>query len=67
MQNLDILGTKVFFLLYILLKILKQGISSSVTFALTIIDLKIVTREFLGPADLPGAKTLGIYKSTEVL
>ena len=52
-QDFDIYGTKGFFLLCILLRVLRQGISSSISLALTIIDLKVVMREFFGPADLP--------------
>ena len=66
-QNLDVLYSEGFFLLSTLLKVLKQGIGSSVSLALTIIDLKIVAREFLSPTDLSGAQILCLQKPTEVV
>ena len=67
MQNLDVLCSKGVFLLSTLLKVLRQGISSSVSLALTIIDLEVVTREFLSPTDLPGAQTLRVHELSEVV
>ena len=49
------------------LGVLRQGINSSVSFALTIIDLKVVIKEFLGPVDLSEAQTLCVHKSLEVV
>ena len=37
------------------------------SFALIIIDLKVVTRELLGPMDLFGAQTFCVYELTEVV
>ena len=34
---------------------------------MAIVDLEMVSREFLGPADLFGAQTLCIHKTTEVI
>ena len=31
------------------------------------VDLKVITREFLGPIDLPGAQTFCIHKLAEVV
>ena len=45
----------------------RQCVCSSVCFALIIINSKVVTREFLRPADLSGAQTLCIYEPTEVV
>ena len=67
MQDFDVFGAEGVFFLRTLLRVSRQGISSSVSFALTIIDLEVVTREFLGPADLPGAQTLRIYESSKVV
>ena len=67
MEDSDILGVEDIFLLYTLLRVLRQGISSSVSFALTIIDLKVVTREFLGLTNLFGAQTLYVHESMKVV
>ena len=67
MQDFDILGAENLFLLFTLLKILRQSISSSVSLALMIVDLKVVAREFLGPVDLSGAQTLCFHEPTEVV
>ena len=66
-QNLDVLRSVGLFLLSTPLKVLKQGIGSSVSLALTIVDSEVVTRELLGPADLSGASTLHVYEPTEVV
>ena len=66
-QNFDILGVEGLFLFCTLLKVLKQGISSSVSLALIIVDSEVVVKEFLGPADLFGAQTLRLHKLTEVV
>ena len=67
MQDFDVLGTGGLFLFYTLLKVLRQGISSSISLALTIVDLEVVAREFLGPADLSGAQILRLHEPTEVV
>ena len=66
-QNLDVLHSEGFFLLSTLLRISKQGIGSSVSLTLTIVDLEVVTRELLGPADLFGAQTLRVHEPAEVV
>ena len=66
-QNLDVLCSEGLFLLNTLLRVSRQGIGSSVSFALTIVDLEVVTRELLGPADLSGAQTLCLHEPTEVV
>ena len=67
MQDLDVLGTKSFFFFCTLLRVSKQGISSSISLALMIVNLKVVTRELFGPAKLPGAQTLYVHEPTEVI
>ena len=67
MQNVDVLRSEGLFLLRTPLRVLKQGISSYVSLALTIVDSEVVKRELLGPADLSGAETLRVYESTEVV
>ena len=67
MQNLDVFRSEGLFLLSTLLKVSRQGIGSSVSLALTIVDSEVVTRELLGPADLSGAQTLRVYEPAEVV
>ena len=67
MQNLDVLRLEGLFLLSTPLRVSRQGISSSVSIALTIVDLEVVTRELLGPADLSGAQTLCLHEPAEVV
>ena len=67
MQDFDVLGAESFFLLCTLLRVLKKDISNSVSFALTIVDLEVVAREFLGLADLSRAQTLCLNEPTEVV
>ena len=66
-KNFNILCLEGVVFLSILLGVLGQSISSSVSFALIIIDSEVVTREFLGPANLSGAQTLCVYKLSEVI
>ena len=65
MQDFDVLCSEGVFFLSVPLGVLRQGISSFVSFALTIIDSKVVIKEFLGPADLSGAQTLCIHELSE--
>ena len=67
MQNLDVLRSEGVFLLSTPLRVSRQGIGSSVSLVLTIIDLEVVTREFLSPADLPGAQTLRVHELSKVV
>ena len=67
MQNLDVLRLEGFFFLSTLLRVLRQEIGSSVSLALTIIDLEVVTRKFLSSADLSGAQTLHVHELSEVV
>ena len=67
MQDFDVLGAEIFFLFCTLLRVLRQGISSSVSLALTIVDPKVIAREFLGLADLSGAQAFCLYELTEVV
>ena len=67
MQDFDIVSSEGLFLLCTLLKVLRQGVSSSISFALTIVNLEVVIREFLGPADWFGIQTLCIHKPVKVV
>ena len=67
MQNLDVLHSEGVFLLSTPLRVSRQGIGSSVSLALTIIDSEVVARELLGLADLSGAQTLRVHEPAEVV
>ena len=67
MQDFDVIGAEGFFFFCILLRVSRQGISSCVSLALTIVDLEVVPREFLGPLDLSGAQALCFHEPTEVV
>ena len=67
MQDFDVLVSEGLFLLCTSLRVSRQGVSSSIGFALTIIDSEVVTREFLSPANLSGAQTLCIHEPAEVV
>ena len=67
MKNLGILGSEFFFFALTSRGKTRQSISSCVSLVLAIIDSEMVTREFLGPVDLPGTLTLGILRSAEII
>ena len=67
MKNLGILGSEIFFLAMIYLGILRQSISSCISFALLVIDLEMVPGEFLCLADLPQTQAFGIHESTKII
>ena len=67
MKNLGILISESFFLGLASLGEMRQGISRSISFFLTIIDSEVVSRELLGPADLTRAQAFCIHESTEVI
>ena len=67
MQDLDILDVEDLFLFCTSLTVSRQGIGSFVSLALTLVNLEVVTRELLGPADLSGAQTLCVHKLAEVV
>ena len=67
MQDLDIFGVEGIFFLSTPLRVLRQGIGSSVCFSLAVIDLTVVLRKFLSPADLSGTQTLCVHESIKVI
>ncbi len=67
MKNLSILISERFFLGLASLWEAKQSISRSISFSLTIIDLEVVLRKFLGSTDLMRAQAFYIYELTEVV
>ena len=67
MENLGVLSTKLFFLIMAPLGEVRKGICSTICLALTIIDSKMIMREFLSLADLSKAQTLRVHEPTEVV
>ena len=67
MKNLEILISKSFFLGLASLKEARQGISRSICIFLTIIDLKVISRELLGPKNLIKAIAFSIHELTELI
>ena len=66
-EDSSILSSKDFLLVGVSLKEVRQGISSSISFTLLIIDAKVVSRELLNPANLTGAQALWIPEPSEVI
>ena len=66
-QDFHVLGSKSLFLLSTPLRVSRQGVSSSICLALVVIDLEVITRKFLSPADLSGAQSLRVYESSEIV
>ncbi len=67
MKNLSFLISERFLLGLASLGEARQSISRSISFSLTIIDSKVVSRELLGPANLTRAQAFCIHESTEVI
>ena len=67
MKDLAILSLELIFFILALLEKSRQSICSRICLALAIIDLKVITRELLGPTDLSGAQALCIHETTEVI
>ena len=67
MQDLDVLCSEGLFFFSTLLGVFKQGIRSSVSLVLMIIDFERVTKEFLSLADLFGAQIFCVYESLEIV
>lgn len=66
-QDLGILGSQDDVLFGIPLGVFKQGISSSISFALMIIDPKVVSKQLLSSTNLSRAQTFGIYEVSQVV
>ena len=64
LKNSCIFSLKDFLLVFVLLRVAEQSISSFISRALAIIDTKIVLRWLLGPANLAKAEALYIHELT---
>ncbi len=67
MQDLGIFGLEGSFFLRTPVRVLWQGISSSISFALTIIYPKIVLWQLLGLAKLPRTQAFHVHKALEII
>lgn len=65
MENLGVFISETLFLSRASLREAKQSISYSICFFLIIIDLEVISREFLGQADLTSTKTFCIHEFSE--
>ncbi len=67
MQDLCILGSEAFFFLSTLLGVSRQGISSSISFALSIINPEVVPWQLLSLPDLFRTQAFRIHEILEVV
>ncbi len=67
MENLGVFISESLFLGLASPREAKQSISRSISLSLTIIDLKVVSRELLDLVDLMRAQAFRIHESTEVI
>lgn len=67
MENFGIYDLKIFFFSIITMEKMSQNINSYIGFTLTIIDSKIITRKFLGPANQPSTQAFNIYKFVKII
>ncbi len=66
-QDFRVLGLEGLFFLSTPLEVSRQGISSSISFVLLIIDPEVVSWQFLRPPDLLKAQAFRIYETLEVV
>ena len=66
-KDFNVFGLEGFFLFSTLLRVSRQDISNSISLALIIIDLEVVTREFLSLTNLFEAQTLCVYELSEIV
>ena len=67
MKDLAIFSSELIFFILTSLQKPWQSICSYICFALAVVDLKMVSGELLGPADLSGAQTFCIHEATKVV
>lgn len=67
MKDLGILTSTLFSFVRASLGKARQGVSSSVSFTLSVIDSEMLPKEFLSPSDLTRAQALRVHKPTEVV
>ena len=67
MKNLSILISEHFFFGLASLREARQSISYSISHSLTIINLKVVSKDLLGPTDQLKAQVFRIHESVKVI
>ena len=67
MKDLSVFSSKVGFFFIVSLRETRKSVCSSVCFSLTIIDLKMMARKLLSPADLAGSQVLEIHELSKVI
>ena len=67
MKDSAILSSELLFFILAFLKKPRQNICSRICLTLAIVNLEVVSRELLGPANLSGAQTLRIHETIEVI
>ena len=67
MKDSAILSSELLLLILASLWKPRQSICSRIRLTLAIVDLEMVSKELLGPADLSGAQALRIHKTMEVI
>ena len=66
-QDFHVFGLKSFFLLSIPLKILRQGVNSTICLILVVINSEVVIKKVLNLVDLSGIQTLYIYELSKIV
>lgn len=67
MEDISIFNSKSLFFIEVLLGEVEEGVGDGVSFALLIINMEIILREFLGLADLARTQTFYIYELMEIV
>lgn len=66
-RDLGIFVSENVFFIAILLRVMKESIMNSISFILAIIDLKIISQQFLGPVNLLKTYAFYIHRMTEIV
>ena len=67
MQDLCIFSLKGLFFVSTLLRVLRQGINSFISFVLSIINPEVILEQFLNLSDVPKAQAFYIHEALEVV
>lgn len=65
MKDLGILSSKLFFFVWTSLRKARQGVCSSISLALVVINLEVVLRELLSSSDLMRTQAFCIHEPTQ--
>lgn len=67
MEDVNILDSKGLFLVRVLLQKAEKGINDGVSFTLSIIYVKVISKKFLDPANLVRSQILFIHKLIKIV